>query len=327
MDDASIPAHPPGHLHPAVAAHSRRAPWSYAAELTSRAAFREVLASYCAVMIQPSANAWPADKFFGQKLRYLVSFALIGLDARWRRGSEEAPTLAALQRAAPASDRQVASLVATLKLGGYVVADPLPKDGRASRLRPSMALLKEIGRSPLAFLQASERLDPTPLPIAARLCNDELGLGDWLGGSYDMFLQEDVYFAPFANIVHFTSQDCGYPVLSAVLCAHYAELAGVAAPTILSYGGLAERFRVSRQHIGNILAGAEHRGCFAVDRGGRRVTISPEFLCEYESWAAVQIALYRLLAEGILDKTRQGQPTRGRPPDPSLALSTSVLRL
>ncbi|AZO82184.1 hypothetical protein BLM15_29160 (plasmid) [Bosea sp. Tri-49] len=250
-------------------------------------------------MIQRPELSWPADKFFGQRLRYLVSFSLIGLDARWRRNVGEAPTLAALQRIAPASTRQIAELVGTLKLSGYVVASRLAADGRALRLSPSMTLLREIGRSPLAFLDACERLDPPDSPMAAKLRSDADGLADWLGASYEMFRQEDLYFAPFSNVVEFTGRDCGYPVLTAVLAAHYAALAGVAPPAPLSYRGLGERFRVSRQHVGNILASAERRGCFIVDRGGRRVIVSADFLSEFETWAAGQMAHYRLLVERV----------------------------
>jgi hypothetical protein len=285
-----------GVLHHAIAAHVDKGPWPYAASLISRGGFREALLHYCAAMVLRSDLSWPADKFFGQRLRYLVSFSLIGLDARWRRGVGEAPTLAALQRIAPASARQIAELVGTLKLSGYVVASRLPADRRALRLSPSMALLQEIGRSPLAFLEASECLDPAESALAAKLRADAAGLAGWLGASYEMFLREDLYFAPFENIVEFTGQDCSYPVLCAALAAHYAAAASVAAPAPLSYGGLAERFRVSRQHVGNIFANAERRGCFSVDRGGRNVIVSADFLSEFETWAAGQMAHYRLLA-------------------------------
>lgn len=284
-------------LHRAIAPYADKGPWPYAGSLIRRSGFRDALRLYCAAVIQRPVSAWPADKFFGQKLRYLVSFSLIGLDARWRRGDGEAPTLAALQRIAPASARQIAELVGTLKLGGYAVASRLPADRRALRLSPSMTLLQQIGSSPLAFLDASERLDPAASSMAARLRLDAARLADWLGNSYEMFLQEDLYFSPFHNVVEFTAQDCGYPILSAVLAAHYAAVAGVAAPAPLSYGGLAERFRVSRQHVGNIFASAERRGCFSVDRGGRNVTVSADFLSEFETWAAGQMAHYRLLAE------------------------------
>lgn len=141
-----------------------------------------------------------------------------------------------------------------------------------------MQLLQEVGRSPLAFLEASEQLDPPPSPLADRLGGDDIEMANWLGGSYELFIQGDLYFAPFSNVVEFTGQDCGYPVLSAVLAGYYAGLVGIAAPVLLSYGVLADRFRVSRQHIGNILGNAERRGCFAVDRGGRSVTVSADFL-------------------------------------------------
>ncbi|WP_143079818.1 MarR family transcriptional regulator [Bosea lupini] len=299
MHDAPEPAARADLLHRSIALHADRGPWPYAASLIHHRGFRDALRLYCAAVIQRPEMPWPADKFFGQRLRYLVSFSLIGLDARWRRGGGEAPTLATLQRVAPASARQIAELVVTLRLGGYVTAQRLPADRRALRLSPSMTLLQEIGRSPLAFLEASERLVPAASPMVAKLRLDAAALADWLGASYEMFLQEDVYFGPFCNVVEFTGQDCGYSVLSAVLATHYAALSGVAAPAPLSYSGLAERFRVSRQHIGNILSSAERRGCFSVARGGRSVAISADFLSEFETWAAGQMAHYRVLAERV----------------------------
>lgn len=299
MHDAPEPAARADLLHRSIALHADRDPWPYATSLIHHRGFRDALRLYCAAVIQRPEMPWPSDKFFGQRLRYLVSFSLIGLDARWRRGGGEAPTLATLQRVAPASARQIAELVVTLRLGGYVTAQRLPADRRALRLSPSMPLLQEIGRSPLAFLEASERLVPAASPMVAKLRLDAAALADWLGASYEMFLQEDVYFGPFCNVVEFTGQDCGYSVLSAVLATHYAALSGVAAPARLSYSGLAERFRVSRQHIGNILSSAERRGCFSVGRGGRSVAISADFLSEFETWAAGQMAHYRVLAERV----------------------------
>lgn len=300
MSDFCEPTSRPGPLHPAIQAHLQAPVWTDAAALIGGPAFREVMRDYCLAMMQPPEMAWPADKFFGQKLRYLVSFALIGHDALWRRNGGALPTLSALQRAAPASARQVAALVAALKLGGYVVASRAACDRRAVRLQPAMALLREIGRSPLAFLAASERLAPPPRPLATRLSEDEVALADWLGRSYDLFVEQDLYFSPFANIVRFTEQDCGYPVLSAVLGAHYTASTGAGDPILLSYGGLAERFRVSRQHIGNLFREAERRGCFRVDPGGRAVAVAPDFLWEFETWAAGQIAHHRRTAEQIL---------------------------
>ncbi|UGV27229.1 MarR family transcriptional regulator [Rhodopseudomonas boonkerdii] len=299
MNHGFEPACNAGRLHPAVAAYAEWPVWRRAGDLLRLASFRPALHAYCKAMMQPPKMAWPADKFFGQKLRYLVSYALIGQDARWRRSGGELPTLSSLQRAAHASARQVSNLVASLKLGGYVVSVRSSDDRRVVRLQPTMTLSLEIARSPLTFLEASELIDPPPRPLAKQLRAEGDMLGDWLGCSYDLFLQQDLYFTPFVNIVRLTEQDCGYPVLSAVLSAHYGGGIDKAEPVLLSYGALAERFRLSRQHIGNIFNEAERRGCFAVDPGGRTVTVLPDFLWEFETWAAGQIALYRLIAEQV----------------------------
>ena len=299
MNHGIEPACNSGRLHPAVDAYAESLVWSRAGDLLRLASFRPALHAYCRTMMQPPEMAWPADKFFGQKLRYLVSYALIGQDARWRRSEGELPTLSSLQRAAHASARQVSNLVASLKLGGYVVAIRSSHDRRVVRLQPTTALFLEIARSPLTFLEASEVIDPPRRPLAARLRAEGAMLGDWLGYSYDLFVQQDLYFSPFVNIVRLTEQDCGYPVLAAVLSAHYGRGIDNAEPVLLSYGALAERFRLSRQHIGNIFSEAEGRGCFAVDPGGRTVKVMPDFLWEFETWAAGQIALYRLIAEQV----------------------------
>lgn len=299
MSNASEPVGHSGQLHPAVAAHAEKPVWAQAIRLLRLTSFRPALQRYCVAMMKPPEATWPADKFFGQKLRYLVAYGLIGQDARWRRGEGEPPTLSALQRTSHASARQVSNLVTAFKLGGYVVASRSSLDRRVVQLQPAMPLLLEIARSPLAFLETSELMSSPPRPLASELRGQREALGDWLGHSHDLFVEDDVYFAPFRNIVRLTEQDCGFPVLSAVISAYYA---GVDAPdpVLLSYGALAERFRLSRQHIGNIFNEAERRGCFTVDPGGRTVTVMPEFLCEFETWAAGQIALYRLLAEQVV---------------------------
>lgn len=299
MDSLLEPDHPVAVLHPSVQAHAGTQTWTYAAQLLRLPGFAEAMASYCAAMVEPPGLSWPTDKVFAQKLRYIVSFILIGHHARWLRSGGEPPTLAALQRAAPASARQVATFVGALRLGGYVIASRDAGDRRALHLRPSMALLQEIARSPLAFLEASERLAPGPRSCAGRLRVEANALSGWLGRSSERFHAGDILFAPFPSIVRFTEYDCGYPVLTAVFGAHYAALTATAAPALLSYGALAERFRVSRQHIGNIFIEAERRNWFSVGDRGRVVAISPELVQEFETWAVGQMAHYRLLAEEI----------------------------
>jgi hypothetical protein len=85
-------------LHSAVQGFAERKTWTYAATLMRSPDFADALEAYCCAMVQPPEVAWPTDKVFAQKLRYLVAFVLIGNDARWRRSRGEAPTRAALRR-------------------------------------------------------------------------------------------------------------------------------------------------------------------------------------------------------------------------------------
>lgn len=270
-----------------------------AASLIARPLFTEALVSYCAEMTRPPEVSWPTNKLFGQSMRYIVCFDLIGNHARWRRDGKEPPTLTALQRKVPASARQVASFVDALRHGGYAIAER-GADRRSLHLRPSSTLLKEIARSPLAFLEASEFLLPAPAALTNRIRNDEILLADWLGRSAERFHDEDIYFSPFPIIVQLAERDSGYPLLAAVMGANYAALSGSTPFTLpLTYAALAERFRVSRQHVGNLLIEARQRGWFSVAQGGRSLVVSADLIGEFERWAASQMALYRILAEEI----------------------------
>ncbi|WP_262028418.1 hypothetical protein [Microvirga sp. Mcv34] len=67
----------------------------------------------------------------------------------------------------------------------------------------------------------------------------------------------------------------------------------------LIYRVLAERFQVSRQHIGNTLAEAERQGWFSITQGGHLRGISEDLIAEFETWAAGQMAHFRELAEQV----------------------------
>lgn len=272
---------------------------SLAALLITRPLFTEALAAYCAEVTRPPDMSWPTNKVFGQSMRYIVCFDLIGNYARWRRDGVEPPTLTALQRKVSASARQVASFVDALRHGGYVVAER-GADRRSLHLRPSLTLLKEIARSPLAFLHASERILAGQDPLAHRIRNDEALLADWLGRAVERFHDEDIYFSPFPTIVRLAEHDSGYPLLAAVMGANYAIRSG-STPCILplTYAALAERFRVSRQHIGNLLIEAKQRDWFSVAHGGRSLVVSAGLVDEFERWSASQMALYRTIAEEV----------------------------
>lgn len=273
--------------------------WAYASRLAALSEFSDVLAAYCLAMSRGAETSWPTEKVFMQRLRYMICYVLIGNEARWRRGEGEPPTLAALQRAAPASARQISSFVKDLRAGGYVEV-VRADDARAIHLYASMALLQEIARSPLAFLEASERLAPTAPKLSARFRASAGDLSQFLGRSADGHEAEESLFKSFPRIVRVAEFDCGYSVLAAVFTAYYAATHRETPETALSYGHLSRRFRISRQHVANIFLGARREGWFTVRRGGREVNMSAAMVREFETWASGQMAHYRLLAEDIV---------------------------
>lgn len=287
-------------LSPAVAAFAGSQTWQLAADLIRRPRFPEALAGYCTAMTRPVGLSWPVNKMFSQKQRYITCYLLIGNYTRFRRDPAGAapPTLSALQRAAPASARQVAGFIHALRIGGYVIATPGEADRRTLHLRPAPALLTEIARSPLAFLDAARAILGPPGAGHRPFAGDETRLADWLGRSTELYQAGDIYFSPFPTVVHFTERDSGYPLLAAVIGAHCAARSGGTPPGLsLTYDALAERFQVSRQHIGNILTEADRKGWFSVAAGGRLIGVSQELLQEFSTWAAGQMAHFHLLAE------------------------------
>jgi DNA-binding MarR family transcriptional regulator len=269
-----------------------------AKRLLKRPDFPDALLEYCVTMTQPPGASWPSNKVFVQKLRYLTCYILIGTYARWQRGEGRPPTLAALQRSAAASPRQIAGFIKDLRHGGYVVAEQQESDRRRYHLRPTAALIHEVARSPLAFLAAFEQLEPSSRSLRQIISASPERMCDWLGRSVDCYQEDDSLFAPFQTIVQLTERECGFPLMAAVLGAHYAAQRGadVDLPS-LTYRALAERFQVSRQHIGNMLTEAERQGWFSIAPGGYLREISADFIAEFETWAAGQMAHYRLLAE------------------------------
>lgn len=288
----------PVRLHDAVSPFAETPTWRLARAYLAKEGLPAALASYCRAMTQAPNMVWPADKIFAQKTRYMICYMIIGNYVRWRRGTGEPPTLAALQKHAVASPRHVAGFIQALRLGNFVVTAPSKTDRRSVHLQPGSRLLAEIARSPLSFLDASERIDPADRSFAAALRECDERLCEVLAHSTERFIDRDILFAPFSTIVHFTERDCGYPILAAVMGHHYeASLSTDEGPMIaLTYDALAERFRVSRQHVGNILIEAERRGWFTVAQGGRLMAVSGELVHEFETWAAGQMAHYRMIA-------------------------------
>ncbi|PYB72479.1 MarR family transcriptional regulator [Rhizobium wuzhouense] len=297
MDDAQATAGKRSRpIHPRIEPHLRLNVWQDAIAFLQHDGFDEALLSYCRSMAEPSAFRWPANKIFAQKMRYLTCYMLIGLDVRFRMGLGPQPSLTDLQAVVPGSSRQVSDLIAGLRAGGYVVAERSASDGRMIALRATPALILEVARSPLAFLAALERLRPSNPPPAEQLQADPYRLASLVGHSVMHYQKQDVLFGPFGTVVDFTGRDSGYLILCAVMGCHLAQRNGWDWQLSLSYDALAQRFQVSRQHVGNVLADAAESGIF-ITRAGKVQSVSEAFVTEFSTWGAGQMAHYRILAE------------------------------
>ena len=269
-----------------------------AALLRDHLRFRPALAVYCSGMAEVSPVAWPIYKLFDQLGRYLVCYMLIHNYYAWRHAGSRAPTLAALQRVAGASERQTAGFVAALKAGRFVIVDDDPTDGRQKLLRPAPAMVAEIGRSVRLFIAAMDAVDQNT-PRRAALFSDADLLGDVLRRSAAHVLANGTLLHGFPTVLYFAERDGGYPLLSAVMGAHYAAtLPGVPPAVPLTVRALAQRFQVSPAHIGNLLGEAERQGWFSLEPAGP--SVSEALVGEFEAWAAGQMAHY----EEIADETR-----------------------
>ena len=285
------------HLYPSVHAFAAHDAWVLAADLVRSDDFATALYEYCRGLTAPPAMAWPINKIFGQKLRYITCYILIGNYTRWRRFGKELPTLAALKAAVDASPRQVAELVSSLRAGGIIIAERHEADRRSVLLKPSRLLLQEVAKAPLLSLAAYERLRKPKRQLEHVVSATDDALCDWIGRSTEEYRAADILFGPFPDIVEFTDRDCGYLVLTAAMGVHYAsELSRDDWTLPLRYDSLAAQFQVSRQHIANVFAYAEDRGLLSVKRGKLDV-ISPLLISQFETWAAGQMAHYALLAE------------------------------
>ncbi|WP_428029571.1 hypothetical protein [Ancylobacter sp.] len=250
---------------------------------------------YCQGMAAGPTLRWPYYKLFDQLGRYLVCFMLIHNYFSWRQRGGATPTLSALQKVAGVSPRQTAGFVAALKAGRLVAAEPDPADRRATLLRPSPLVIGEIGRSLRLFVEALDLMEDRHPGRAVRL-GDTDALGELIALSAAYVLANGTLLHPFPRVLHFTQRDCGYPLLTAVIAAHYAQaLDAASAPRLLLRRTLAGRFQVSPAHIGSLFAEAAAQGWFRVEPGGRLAGVDADFLAEFERWAVWQMVHFESL--------------------------------
>lgn len=288
-------------------------------ELQEQPVFRLALAEYCRDAISPSEIVWPMHNMRYQAGRYRVSFLLIHNDHASRHHGGPRPTLTALQAMAGSSGRQTAAFVATMRAACFVTVEADPRDGRMKFLRASSSLVAEIGRSGRLFVAAMDRVAHSR-PGRAETLRDPERLGELIYWSAAHILRHGMLTEPFPRILRLTGRDCGYPLLTAIAGAHYAAtIRGAPAALPLSLRVLADRLRVSRAHVGNLLRDAEAAGWFRTeDRSLARLDAS--LLKEFELWAACQMIFYDDLASSICREAA----TNGAGPQPGLACVPAV---
>ncbi|MCZ8178877.1 MAG: MarR family transcriptional regulator [Rhizobium sp.] len=280
-------------VHPGIEKLLAHPVWQIADRLVINPAFDAAMLSYCRRMVEPSAFTWPANKIFAQKMRYITCYTLIGLYALYEKQQGPAPTMTLLQSLVPGSSRQVSDLMAGLKAGGYVVAEQNAQDRREIRLRPTQALVLEIARSPLAFVAASAMLEPHQ--HFETLIADPERISGLIGRSMVSVQSIDILFTPFETVVDFTGRDSGYLMLCALMGSHLAQVRGESWSLPLTYDALSQRFKVSRQHVGNVLSIVTGRDLVTL-QGGRIVDVDPRLSIEFSWWSAGQMAHFTMLA-------------------------------
>lgn len=258
--------------------------------------FRLALARYCHEMAGEAPVAWPVYKLFDQLHRYIVCYMLIHNYYAWRCGEGGAPTLTALQKVVGVSERQTAGFVAAMKVGGFVIAEADPQDRRVKRLKPAPAMIGEIGRSVRLFVRTVDEVEARQPGRAERLAEPDR-LGELLQRSAAFVLQNGTLIHDFPRVLYFAGRDCGYPLLSAVMGAHYAAHCPGAPPAVpLSTRLLARRFQVSRAHVGSLLEEAARKGWFTIGASGVLAALSDDLLEEFEQWSCWQMVHYDDLA-------------------------------
>lgn len=287
--------------------HINEPVWQSAMLLLAHPAFQRAVLDYCRKMVEPSSFRWPANKIFAQKMRYITCYMLIGLAGRFDRGLGPAPTMTLLQSLVPGSARHVNDLMAGLKAGGFVIAEPNASDRRTVRLRPTAPLVLEIARSPLAFLEASVLLDQPA--THEMLMADPPRMAEMLSRSMDAYITKDVLFQPFPTVVDFSARDSGYLMLCAVVGAHLARSLGESWDLPLTYDALAQRFQVSRQHVGNVLVPSLKGDHFSIN-GGRIDRVDARLLTEFFWWSAGEMAHFQIMARESADAHAKGRNRR-----------------
>lgn len=260
--------------------------------------FRQAVAHYCDSMSQPAPEGWPIWKLLNRFSRYFPTYILIHNYFAWQQYGETHPTAAMLQKQSGLSPRQTVNLVNALKAGRLVTVESLPSDRRVKLLRPSSEIIREIGRSMLAYIQAEGMLAGEPSRAGHVARNPDL-LGDVICHCARFVRAHGTVIRPFPRILSLASRDCGYLLLVTLMAAHYRRLDG-RSPITLSTNALAKRYDTSSSHVANVLRALKDSGDFSSNRDGFLEHLSADLVDEFETWSACEMLHYTALADAVL---------------------------
>lgn len=161
------------------------------------------------------------------------------------------------------SEGRAAAVLAIMRLGGYLEAEPHPADRRITLLRPTAKMLEMIRNRLRIASPAVAMLCPEVAPLIARLGSR--------GAERAMYREFGRRFLGGYRVLHhapqiklFAERDKGMLVLCELM--RLADPAGPLPPSEplpLSLAALARRFHVSRTHVLRLVRDAEAAGLLA----------------------------------------------------------------
>ncbi|MEO4001767.1 hypothetical protein [Mesorhizobium sp. CAU 1732] len=255
--------------------------------------FHQAVVDYCETMIEPAPAGWPVRKLLNQLERYYSAYMLIGQYYGWRNHGASVPNLSRLQAIAGQSPRQTASYCLTLQTRKLVYIETLATDRRQKILRPSDSLVSEVGRSCAAFVASYDAIAGSAL--ACPVAQEADVLGEMIYLSAARVRRSGTVIAVFPRVLALSGYDCGYPMLVALILAHYRLRSGKEVFS-LTHSALAERFQISESHVGNVLGYMRQVGAFVPARGRDDDIVAEAFVEEFERWCAAEMAHYADLA-------------------------------
>ncbi len=248
------------------------------------ASYRRAIALCAGSILRMHVAEKLVNKVFGRALQSHAAGLALVMHCEALHGLGPRPTLAAIQREM-GSPRTIAAFFGLLRLGGYVVREPVPGDGRSAWLVPAAPLFSGLRQWLSHHARCAETLGLAAPGLAARLETDDAWLRLYLAHSRRLLADTRAAMAGKGAWAWFDAFDCGDRIALMLLQAHFT-LPDQPGERWFPLAGrrMASALGVSHSHMRNIVNRAEAEGLLRQDRASGRVLLSPCFLAESEAW-------------------------------------------